>query len=163
MSRLDSFIRRLTAQRDAINHVADLADLPPVGAVLEIGLGNGRTFSHLRERFAGRRIVAFDRLMGAHQSSVPDDGNLVLGEIAETARGFVGQGAALVHADIGTGYDDADALTLLWLPGLMVGLLAPGGFALSGLPLAAQGLEPVALPPTVPVERYFLYRRRAGA
>ena len=38
------------------------------GPVLELGLGNGRTFDHLRERLPGRRIVAFDRaLSGARQ------------------------------------------------------------------------------------------------
>ena len=42
MSRLDSFIRRMSAQRDCLNHVADLlADVE--GPVMELGLGNGRT------------------------------------------------------------------------------------------------------------------------
>ncbi|MDR6103481.1 hypothetical protein QE369_003678 [Agrobacterium larrymoorei] len=111
MSRLDSFIRRLSAQRDILNHVHGDLDLPAEGPIMEIGLGNGRTFNHLRELFPDRRIVAFDRAMGAHASSVPEDGNLVLGEIDQTAKDWVGIGAALVHADIGTGYDEKDAVT----------------------------------------------------
>ena len=48
MSRLDSFIRRMQAQRDCLNAAAGLiADVP--GVVFDLGLGNGRTFDHLRE------------------------------------------------------------------------------------------------------------------
>ena len=157
MSRLDSNIRRLTAQRDLLNQLAD-DGLPP-GPILELGLGNGRTFDHIRERFPGRRIVAFDRAMGAHGDSLPQSEDLVLGEIAETAQRFRGIGAALVHADIGTGYADRDARTLEWLPELVAGLLAPGGIGLSGLPLDHAALHPLPLPAEVPPDRYFLYRR----
>lgn len=156
MSRLESFIRRMTAQRDVLDHVAALLTLPP-GDVLEIGLGNGRTFSHLCERFPGRRIVAFDRAMLAHGSSAPQ--HFVQGEIRDTLAGFVGKGAALAHADIGQGYPDRDAETLTWLPDLMAGVLAPGGIAASGLPLEHPGLVPLPLPATVDPGRYFLYRR----
>ncbi|TIV71135.1 MAG: hypothetical protein E5V89_11430, partial [Mesorhizobium sp.] len=105
MSRLESFIRRLTAQRDILDQVCvEVAKIE--GPVIELGLGNGRTFHHLRERLPGRRIVAFDRALAAHSSSIPEPENLVLGEIRETARRFIGIEAALVHADIGTGYED---------------------------------------------------------
>ena len=161
MSRLDSFIRRMKAQSDILNYVsADLA-LPPEGAILEVGLGNGRTFDHLRERFPGRRIVAFDRALVAHASSVPAPEDLILGEIDITAQAFAGQGAALVHADIGTGYADKDAVTLTWLPQLTSALLAVGGIAVSGLPLEDSLLEPLPVPASVPADRYFLYRKRA--
>jgi S-adenosyl-L-methionine methyltransferase len=161
MSRLDSFILRVTAQRDILNHIARDLHLPDEGAVLEIGLGNGRTYSHLRELFPGRRIICFDRAMGAHATSVPAPDDLVLGEIAVTAPAFVGQDAALVHADIGTGYADKDAVTLTWLPGLTSSLLAPGGLAVSGLPLDHLDLGPLPLPAGVKSDRYFLYRKRA--
>lgn len=156
MSRLDSFIRRMTAQRDLLNLAARDPALP-AGMVLEVGLGNGRTYSHLRELFPDRRIVAFDRALRAHSGSTPAPGDLILGEIDQTAQAFVGQGAALVHADIGSGHDDLDALTLRWLPGLVAGMLAPGGLAVSGLPLGTPDLKP--LPHAVDPERYFLYRK----
>lgn len=126
MSRLDSFIRRMTAQRDVLNHLARDLGLPVSGAVMEVGLGNGRTDSHLCELFPDRRIIAFDRALAAHPSSTPAPGDLVLGEIAVTAPAFAGQ-AALVHAGIGQGDADRDAITLVWLPGLAAGLLGPGG------------------------------------
>ena len=159
MSRLDSFIRRLTAQRDILNHICDRLELPADGPVMEIGLGNGRTFDHMRERFAGRRIVAFDRACGAHASSVPDAADLVLGEICETGRAFQTGTAALVHADIGTGYPEKDAVTLTWLPQMVSGMLAKGGIAASGLPLDEPTLQAMEVPDSVPKDRYFLYRK----
>lgn len=159
MSRLDSFIRRLSAQRDILNQVAgDIARLD--GPILELGLGNGRTFDHLRECFPGRRIIAFDRAANASAHSMPPAADLVLGEIEHTAQAFVGVDAALAHADIGTGYPDKDAITLRWLPQLMAGVLVSGGIAVSGLPLEHADLVPLPLPSGIQQDRYFLYRRR---
>lgn len=159
MSRLESFIRRMTAQRDCLNHVARLlADVE--GPVIELGLGNGRTYDHLREHLPGRRIVAFDRAFAAHLPSAPACEDIVLGEIAVTAQAYAGIGAALVHADIGTGYPDKDAQTVTWLPALTAQLLRPNGIAASGLPLAHDELVPLPLPRSVSKGRYFLYRRK---
>ncbi|MDH4439885.1 MAG: class I SAM-dependent methyltransferase [Rhizobium sp.] len=158
MSRLDSFINRMTAQRDMLNAIRDRVALPD-GPILEIGLGNGRTFSHLRENFPGRRIVVFDRQMLAHKSSVPPEGDLVLGEIAETGKTYIGIGAAFVHADIGTGDPEKDAVTLTWLPQMVVGMLASGGYALSGLPLEMPGLERLPVEAHIDPERYYFYRK----
>ena len=161
MSRLDSFILRVTAQRDVLNHiVADVMGMD--GPVVELGLGNGRTFDHLREHLPGRRIIVFDRAPSAYKSSMPKAEDLVIGEICETAAAFQGIGAALVHADIGTGYPDRDAVTISWLPGITVKLLRPGGIAASGLPLDHPGLQALPLPSSVAEGRYFLYGRVNG-
>ncbi|MGY5774928.1 class I SAM-dependent methyltransferase [Rhizobium sp. LEGMi135b] len=159
MSRLDSFIRRLSAQRDILNAVADEVRMLD-GPVLELGLGNGRTFDHLRELFSDRRIIAFDRTVNAYGPSMPSADNLVLGEIKDTAKTFVGVNASLAHADIGTGYEDKDAITLTWLPQIMAGVLASRGLAISGLPLHHLDLEALPLPATVKDGRYFIYRRK---
>jgi hypothetical protein len=84
---------------------------------------------------------------------------MVTGDIRESGQAFVGIGAALAHADIGTGHDNIDAITLTWLPQLMVGVLVKGGIAVSGLPLDRPELEPIALPSGVKEGRYYLYRR----
>jgi S-adenosyl-L-methionine methyltransferase len=161
MSRLDTNIRRLIAQRDILNHVARDLTLPRSGAILEVGLGNGRTYSHLLELFPDRRIIVFDRAFAAHRTLIPAAEDLVLGEIAVTALAFVGQDAALVHTDIGTGYADKDAVIRTWLPGLTASLLGPGGIAVSGLGLDHASLEPLPLPAGIDSDRYFLYRKRA--
>lgn len=158
MSRLESFIRRLTAQRDILDTICRDPNLRD-GPVIELGLGNGRTYDHLRERLPGRRIIAFDRVNGANLRSLPPEGDLVLGEISETARPFGGIGAALVHADIGSGYDDLDEMNLGWLPQLAVDLLATGGIAASGVPLDHPELKALPLPEGIRPGRYFLYRK----
>ncbi|PYE26552.1 S-adenosylmethionine-dependent methyltransferase [Rhizobium sp. PP-CC-3A-592] len=160
MSRLDSFIARLQAQRSILNHIRDDMALPGEGAVLEIGLGNGRTYDHIREIFPGRRIIAFDRAVGSHPKSTPDEGDLVLGEISETLKSVVGMGVAFAHADIGTAYPEVDAETKRWLPPALADALASGGIVASGLPLDHADLVPLPVPEGIDPRRYYLYRRR---
>lgn len=159
MSRLDTFIARMTAQRDLLNHIHANNMVPAEGAILEIGLGNGRTYSHLQQLFPDRRIIAFDRRVAAHRTRLPETENLVVGEIEETGLQFAGCNAALVHADIGTGYPEQDALILRWLPEMIVGMLRLDGIAVSGLSLNHPRL--VALPelPTMSAGSYRYYRR----
>jgi hypothetical protein len=159
MSRLDSFIRRLTAQRDILNSIVDLVK-ETQGPILEFGLGNGRTYDHLRAKFPDRRIVAFDWEVRSYSASTPPAEDMVTGNIRESGQAFVGIGAALAHADIGTGHDEIDAVTLTWLPQLMAGVLAHNGVAVSGLPLEHPDLSPLPLPSGIKEGRYFLYRRR---
>jgi hypothetical protein len=158
MSRLDSHIRRVTAQRDILNSIAsDVTGME--GPIIELGLGNGRTYDHLRGLFAERRIVAFDRALNAFRGSIPDAEDLVIGEIRDTAARFAGVEAALVHSDIATGYSEIDDVTATWLPDITVPLLRIGGFAVSGIPLDHERLRRLPVPPGVATDRYFLYRR----
>lgn len=159
MSRLESNIHRMVAQRDILDMLCrNVAGMP--GPIFELGLGNGRTYDHLRARLPGRRIVAFDRAVGSHPQSTPEPADMVLGDIRETAAAMAGAGGALVHADIGTAYPEKDAETIKWLPGVAAGLLAPGGLAASGLPLVHPDLEPLPLPEGIKPGRYWIYRRR---
>ena len=159
MSRLDSFILRMQAQRDVLNQIADNGWVPADGLILELGLGNGRTYDHLREKFTTQRTLVFDRSGDTHPASIPSIENLVLGDIRETIKRFAGASAALVHVDIGTIYADTDAITLTWLPSSIVDVLAPGGLVASGLPLRHQMLEPLQLPSGLGQEHCYLYRR----
>lgn len=159
MSRLDSFIARMSAQRDILNHIHENDMLIKEGAVLEIGLGNGRTYSHLRQLFPDRRIVVFDRQMGAHRTLLPEPEDFIMGEISETGQQFAGFGAALAHADIGTGYPDKDALTIEWLPNMIVNALAKDGIAVSGLRLEHPQLIPLPELPGIKAGSYQYYRR----
>ena len=159
MSRLESFIRRMQAQRLLLDHaVRAIADLR--GPVLELGLGNGRTYHHLREKLPERRIIVFDIKVTAQPDSVPAPEDLVLGDIKETARAFAGVGAALVHSDLGSGVPERDEETLLWLPALVPTLLGQGGVAISDLPLDDPRLSPSPLPEGVAEGRYWLYGLR---
>jgi hypothetical protein len=124
MSRLDSFIRRLEAQRSCLALAVERSRHVP-GVVLELGLGNGRTFDHLREICAGgpqpRDIHVFDRQVAAHPDCIPAPDRLFLGDFTATlkqARARLGDGsAALIHVDLGSGDDAASrALALVARP-----------------------------------------------
>jgi hypothetical protein len=162
MSRLDSFIRRMQAQRDCLNAVANQVHALP-GPILELGLGNGRTYDHLRSLFPGRDIYVFEREVRAHPDCVPPAERLFLGDIFATLPGAVaslGGRAAMAHSDLGTG-DQADnaALGLRLAPALDA-LMAPGGLVVANQPLAVAGWQRLPDPAGVPVDRYFLYRKR---
>lgn len=159
MSRLDSFIRRMCAQRDILNAMPALLD-DRSGLVLEFGLGSGRTFDHLRELFPRRRIVVFERdLREAFMPKPPPD-ELVAGDIRETIAAFPNGCAALLHTDINTGVAAGDAALTAWLAPLAARLLAPGGIVVSSIALPHTRLEALPLPVTVPDSRYFLARRK---
>ncbi len=161
MSRLDSFIRRVSAQRDCLNMVAGMIAGVP-GPVLELGLGNGRTYDHQRELLPDRDIYVFDRRVAAHPDCIPDDDHMILGDIFETlprARERTGGGVALVHSDIGTGDAESNARIAAFLGAHVPDLVAPGGIVVSDQDMAPAGWERLPLPEGVRPDRYFIYRR----
>ena len=167
MSRLDSFIRRLDAQRACLDWAAG-AVRALSGPVVELGLGNGRTYDHLREKLgAGRSIFALDRQLAAHPACVPDPQHLILGDFRDTLPALarrLGPVAALVHADTGSGDAAASQAQARWMAGPLDALLAPGGLVLSDQNMAEDDQAPKdwqleRLPPGVPAGRYFIYRK----
>lgn len=162
-SRLDLFIRRMTAQRAAIEHAVELIRGIP-GPILEVGLGKGRTFDHLRLCFPDRRIWVFDRHIAAHPDAIPERETLFMGEFAETlpaAYERIGPTAALVHADFGSDNPRNTRELALWLGPWLAKFAAPNGLVLTDQRLDAVGLEPIALPESVEPGSYFAYRRNA--
>jgi hypothetical protein len=164
MSRLDSAIRRLQAQRACLDHAAGLIARVP-GPVVELGLGNGRTYDHLRQRLPDRAIFAFDRRLAAHPDCIPDAAHLVLGDFADTLPGalaLIGAPAALIHADTGTGEAARNARLARFLAPHLARLAAPGGVILSDQELAGIAAQPLPPPAGVAQGRYFLYRKPDG-
>ncbi|EWY42372.1 hypothetical protein N825_00025 [Skermanella stibiiresistens SB22] len=160
MSRLDSFIRRVSAQRDCLNAAAELIrDVP--GPVLEFGLGNGRTYDHLRMLFPERLIYVFERQVAAHPDCVPPDECLLLGDLRETldtAGEVIGAPAALAHIDIGSGDPAANAELAAFLAPRLRRLMAPGGVVVSDQDLGVPEWEALRPPPSVRPGRYFMAR-----
>ena len=160
MSRLDSFIRRMKAQRDCLDAAAHQIEGLP-GVILELGLGNGRTYDHLRTLFPERDIYVFDRQVAAHPDCIPDDDHMFLGEVVDrlpdaTAR--LGKTAALVHSDIGSGRPETDAILFAQVVPLLEAMVCPGGLVLSDQKLPAGDWQSLPLPEGVAAERYFVYR-----
>ncbi|RAI00043.1 hypothetical protein DLJ53_20170 [Acuticoccus sediminis] len=160
VSRLEVFIARMTAQKTFLEEVAAALDVP--GPVLELGLGNGRTFDHLRTILPDREIFVFDRSITAHPASIPDADHMIVGEIRDTLAFCgprVGALAALVHCDLGSGDPTADLVKRAWLSPLIAERTAPGGYVASGIELEMPDFE--ALPRSADAERgrYWLYRK----
>jgi len=160
LSRLDSFIRRVSAQRDCLNMAASMiADVP--GPVLELGLGNGRTFDHLRDLFPDREIFVFDRRVAAHPDCIPDDDHMIVGDITETLSGALarlGAPAALAHCDIGTGEKDSNARLIATVAPMVSVLMAAGGIVCSDQEYSVEGWAAQPLPDGVNPGRYFINR-----
>ncbi|EIM30559.1 class I SAM-dependent methyltransferase [Microvirga lotononidis] len=163
MTRLDSAIRRLTAQRDLLDWASRA--IGPAGLVLEIGLGNGRTYDHLRDRLPGRAIYVFERAPAAHPDCYPPEGYLIVGDLFDTLPPFIerhGRGsAALIHIDIGTGDEDANLSLARRLSPLLESLLQAGGILLGDRAFSMPSCRDISADTKVPEGRYFVYQREA--
>jgi hypothetical protein len=163
LSRLDSFIRRLEAQRVCLGDAALRAQEIP-GVVLELGLGNGRTYDHLREICRGRDIYVFDRQVAAHPDCVPPPDRLFLGDFNDTlprALGRLGaQAAAFIHVDLGSGDAAASQALGASIAPQVSALMAPGAVLVSDQPMPAPGLDALPLPDGVMPGRYFMAKRQ---
>ena len=160
MSRLDSFIRRLQAQRACLDlAISMIAAID--GPVLELGLGNGRTYDHLRAGLPGRPIYVFDRRLAAHPDYRPDAEFFIEGDVLETlaeAHARLPGPAALVHCDIGTGEAAANAALAKAIAPLIDRLMADRGLVVSDQRMDAPDWQPVPLPEGVAPGRYNIAR-----
>jgi hypothetical protein len=157
MSRLDSFLRRMSAQRDGLNWIAPrLNDIN--GDIIEMGLGNGRTYDHLRELFPTRRIWVIDREINCHPSCVPPADLFLQGEAEAGLNQLADQGVrvALIHYDFGSGTDSVDQAESQRLSPLLAKVLAKGGYAISGQPLT--GFSQFDGPADIDPSRYMFYK-----
>jgi hypothetical protein len=169
MSRLDFHIEQKIAQRDSIDLAARALAARP-GWVVEFGLGRGRSYSHLAERFPGREIYCFDRELATNPGWGPPSDRVVLGDLptvlAEPAvqarfRGRV----ILAHLDLAWG-DSTDTRLHRLVVERTRDWLLPGAWILSD---RAVPLEPswdllrLPLPPPDEVayaHRFYRYARR---
>jgi hypothetical protein len=160
MSRLDSFIRRLEAQRACLDHAVALVR-GRAGPALELGLGNGRSFDHLRTRMPERPIHVIEREPNPHPLCRPPDGRLHVGELEALLPRVVallGAPPVLVHSDIGTGDATRNQRVAGVIAALLPDVLAPDAVVISDQALASPHLAALALPDGVAPGRYFLYR-----
>ncbi|MFQ6018020.1 MAG: class I SAM-dependent methyltransferase [Kiloniellaceae bacterium] len=160
MSRLDLSIRRLKAQRACLNLAAALIrDLP--GPVFELGLGNGRSYDHLRAVLPGREIFAFDREVAAHPDCIPDETRLYLGDLYDTlprAAERFGRRVALVHADVGSAGPERDKRLARFIARQLPAVLLAGGVVAADRDMAFAGGQAIALPEGLEPGVYFMYR-----
>ena len=157
MSRLDSMLRRFTAQRDGLNWAA--AEIAGVaGDVLDMGLGNGRTYDHLREILPDRRVWVIDRVLQCHPSCVPPEADFLQGEAVPMLERLKSGGHKIVlaHYDLGFGVKEQDVAEAAAMSPVIASVMAKGGIVVSGQPLV--GFEELKGPEGIPEGRYLFYR-----
>ncbi len=161
MSRLESFIRRMQAQRDCINLAAGMIEDVP-GVVWEFGLGNGRSYDHLRETFPDREVFVFDLKPYAPMEFRPPEDRLIVGDVLQTVPAAAAASAgkvALLHYDVGTGHRDDDVALAHTLSNAIAPALAPNAIAMGVYELSIPGTSALETPEHIGPGRYFIYRR----
>ena len=160
MSRLESAIRRLRAQKIALDWAAkNIYDQP--GFVLEFGLGNGRTFDHMRELFPKREIYVFERKIAAHPDCIPDPAFQFIGDfLVSIPRAIeqLGRGAALAHVDIGTGEKNTSLALASKIAPSIEKLLCAGAIIVSDQQVDRWDPHKIPLPGGISKNRIHLYR-----
>lgn len=160
MSKLDSFIRRMQAQQACINAACEMIGAVP-GVVFELGLGLGRTYSHLCEKLPEREIYVFERAVSNKAVCIPPEHRLRLGELADTlpvaVDAFRGN-VALVHTDIGSADPDETTQLARFIGEHLVPALAANALVMSDQELDLARLDRLALPDGIAENRYFIYR-----
>ena len=155
MSRLDVFINRMVSQRACIDFAAqNTAGM--TGPVFELGLGNGRTYDHMRE-ILERRIWVIDRVLQCHPSCVPPKADFLEGEAEAMLDKLAETGAQIVlaHYDFGFGVKEKDVAEAARLSPAIARIMVSGGIIVSGQPLV--GFTELDGPDTIAKDRYYFY------
>lgn len=163
-SRLSRMIERLATQRACLDRAAGLIARVP-GPVIELGLGKGRTYDHLRLILPEREIFAFDFNIHAPPDCVPDETHLVFGDFLETLESEaarLGAPAALAHADIGSENLDEDAERAAAIVPLLEPLMAPGAIVLGDREMPSRRWTAIELPADAGTFDYYMYRVEDG-
>jgi len=161
MTRLDDFIARMQAQRACIDEAATCM-VGRSGPVLELGLGNGRTYDHLRHRFPERAIYVFDREVAAHPDCIPAAQWLRLGDFRLGLAAYLAEAqapAVFIHADIGSANRLASTRLAAELAPTWLRILVPGGYLACDQRIELPGLERLPLPAGMAADNYHFYRR----
>jgi hypothetical protein len=145
MSRLDDLICRFSAQKATLD-MATEAVRSKQGLVVELGLGSGRTFDHLRKRLPNKRIFTFDYAVNTHPGCEPLQDQLILGPIEETLAGFTKQHqgeVVLIHVDLGTKDLIRDQQLMTRLSPYIDKLVMSAGYIVSDRELKISRFEPI--------------------
>jgi hypothetical protein len=163
-SRLDLFIDRMVSQRACLDFaIAETAGMK--GPIFELGLGNGRTYHHIRNRVGDRDIFVFERAIASHPDSTPPEEMTILGDVTVTlpeTLGRMGAVASLIHADLGGHNREKNDLFARRVSPLVEPLLAPGGMMVSSDRMYFADLLELPLPEGAVPGRCFIYQKAAA-
>ncbi len=160
MSRLDSFLRRMCAQRVLLEEAAALVRGID-GPVVDLGIGNGRTLDHLQALLPDRRVFAFDNFLHSAIGVLPPAEQIVMGDIRDTlpfALPRLGERAALVHNDLGSADEIGNAATAAWLAPAIEAVARPDAIVVTSFLLPFRNYIALPLPPSVKPGRYHILK-----
>ena len=163
MSRLDTMIRRMTAQRAGLSWAKEAlgtaADGVP-GDIVEVGLGAGRTYDFMREHFHDRKIWVIERTLEAHPDYHPP-AELLLDDAETGLARLAGADLALVSYDLGVGDPKGDPELAAHFAPAMIATLRKDGLIVSTQPLPEFAeLEPISQEEAGTIGRVFVFRKR---
>jgi hypothetical protein len=127
-----------------------------------LGLGNGRTYDHLREITPNRDIYVFERRPAAHPDSTPPAEFLIQGSFKETLEEVssrIRPLAALAHCDIGSGDPGIDKALAAQIGPAISRLLAEDAIVLSDQQFNCSDWIAIQLPDGISAGRYYMYRK----
>ena len=160
MSRLDSFIRRMSAQRVLLEEAATLVREID-GPIVDLGIGNGRTLDHLQVLFPERKVFAFDNFLHSGVGVLPPAEQIVMGDIRETlpfALPRLGERAALVHNDLGSADEIGNAATAAWLAPAIEAVARPDAIIVTSFLIPFRRYVALPLPASVKPGRYHIIK-----
>lgn len=161
MSRLDLFIDRMVSQRACLDFAIE-ASRHMSGPVFELGLGNGRTYDHLRKIVSDRDVFVFERQIASNPASTPPQDRILLGDVRDTlpaALARFGATGSVIHADLG-GHDlEKNSSFARQISPLIAPLLARGGMMVSSDEMFFDALIELPIPPDAIKGRCFIYRK----
>lgn len=153
---------RMQVQKAYLDHmIAHLLQKQSSGLGVEIGLGSGRTYDHLRNYLPDYEIYAFDFKVECHPSCTPPPEYTVLGPAEETFPEWSKQrkgAASFVHCDIGTTDLVRDKAVYEKMLPHILHVTSQNGLVLSDRMLIDSSLLPIPLPGNTEEWPYFLYR-----
>ncbi len=155
-------VQRVLAQRTLIDYTVKLV-AQVSGPILELGLGSGRTYDHLRNRFSEREIFVFDHELASHPDSRPDPLHFIQGDFRATlpkALALIGAKAAVAHCDIGSHDLEASRMLAVAIAPLLAPMMLKEGVVLGDQPLVHPAFRGLPLPDDLEPESYFIYRVR---
>jgi hypothetical protein len=130
------------------------------GIILELGLGNGRTYDHLREILPNREIYVFEREIAAHPDCIPEENFQFLGDFRDSlprAKKRLGANSVLAHLDIGTGEKKASQQLAEQIGPLVLGLMKRESIIVSDQELTTWSYMRIDPPLNIPRDRIFIY------
>lgn len=158
LSVLQLMLRRLQTQQQCLEYAIQLIE-GVSGCIMELGLGKGRTYDHLRCIAPQRSIFVFDHHLHAPENARPLPSQLILGDFTKTLiEPAITLPVALIHADIGTTKPLQDRQLYSFLATKLDTWATAHSVLVCDRPMPALRWQPLQLPPACEWP-YYMYRK----